>query len=603
MDRRPTGKESASSSASEYGPTLQPPGFPPSRADTDLNSQHSSAFRGHGAERPSTWKVIAKILPRWLMIVAVAAAFYGVLEHYAKLDVMTKTQKRVLNGLLTGLSIGLGVAVAASLDGMIGDVRWWILSRRFRSRHKVESILQADSMVSLLKLAYRTRRKTIHSAVLGWGWGQGAQVTVASIGLCYSTDTAENHALMVPGGTVFIPNLSSIQAGDIVNETTTSLGAQQFMANNYGIISTAIKPGDNFSVIPEARSIVQPGAPATFCEGPACRYLFKELSFDPAQPEDDSLISVTTSRTIEASTTCNASPVVSGGDGSVKSISVAMGQGNTDVSIPTEIGTNATIYMTDTSQSCGDGCSVLSAFSASATAPWYYQCNVTVGQVANGTRPEHEASTNLRNLMADAIALQGYAASSFAGNSEPQFQTYPSESLFGRDVNGGADELAKIISRFTIGAFAAFADNNKFIQVEGDAPRRGIVLDITHPGIILFLFLLVIGITLALEIGMAIWANRVVVPPDSPLAIAQVLREMTVQRPRGHRPHQLKSYPTGDGKSLTDRKGEPLWIYRCIERPEVGMYDLYMEGSISSHSINERNEIEMTETHQSQGMY
>lgn len=54
---------------------------------------------------------------------------------------------------------------------------------------------------------------------------------MASIGLCYSTDTAENHALMVPGGTVFVPNLSSIQAGDIVNETTTSLGAQQFMAN------------------------------------------------------------------------------------------------------------------------------------------------------------------------------------------------------------------------------------------------------------------------------------------------------------------------------------------------------------------------------------
>lgn len=36
---------------------------------------------------------------------------------------------------------------------------------------------------------------------------------------------------MVPGGTVFVPNLSSIQAGDIVNETTTSLGAQQYMAN------------------------------------------------------------------------------------------------------------------------------------------------------------------------------------------------------------------------------------------------------------------------------------------------------------------------------------------------------------------------------------
>ncbi|KAK8069622.1 hypothetical protein PG994_006238 [Apiospora phragmitis] len=584
MDRRPTEREDPFSSDS--GPAHEaPPGYRPGRTDTAQLSTSPSSFRGHGAEKPSTWKVVAKILPRWLMIVAVAFSFYGVLYHYSHLPVFTKTDKRVFNGLSTGISIGLGVAVASSLDGMVGDLRWWILSRRFRSRHKVESILQADSMVSLLKLAYRTRRKSIHTAVLLWGLG--SQVTVASIGLCYSTDTAEKNPLMETGK-VFIPNLSSIQAGDIVNDTTTSLGAQQYMANNFGIISTASKPGNNFSDIHQERTIVRPGDPSTFCEGSVCRYVFKELSLDPAQPDGESLISVTTTRTIDASTTCNAWPVVSGGEGSERSISVAMPQGNRDVSIPTRIGTNATIYMTDTTQNCGDGCTLLSAFEASATAPWYYQCNATVGPVTNATRPEHQASNELRTLMADSIALQGYAASSFAGDSEPQYQTYPSESLFGRAVNGGADQMAQIISRFTIGAMAAFADNNKLIQVDGEAPRRGVELDLTHPGIILFLLLLIIGMTLFLEIFMAVWANRVVIPPDSPLAVAQVLREMTMNRPRT----QLRSYPTSDGKSLTDRKGEPLWRYRCTPMPGVGMYDLYMEGSVSRH--NAQDEIEMT---------
>ncbi|KAK8879477.1 hypothetical protein PGQ11_000771 [Apiospora arundinis] len=584
MDRRYGGRENTSDSDLNQQPHSE---YRPNRSGPDPSPP--SSFRGHGAEKPSTWKVVAKILPRWLMIVVIAFIFYGVLVYYQGLPVMTKTQKRIFNSASTGLSIGLGIAVASSLDGMVGDLRWWILSRRFRSRHKVENILQADSLVPLLKLAYRTRRKSIHIAVLLWGLMLlGSQVAVASIGLCYSTDANEKVALMEPGNTVFIPNLSSIKAGE--NETP---GAE-YMANNYGIISTAAIPGDNFSAIPKEKSIVRAGETPFYCEGVVCRYVFKELSIDPAQQDDESIISVTTKRTIDATTRCNGWPIVAGGDGSGKSISVAMPQGNTNVSIPVRVGISATLYMRNTSQTCGNGCSQLSAFEASSTAPWYYQCNTTLGPVVNDLLPEHRASNNLTILLAGAIALQGYAASSFAEDPVLQYQTYPSESFFGSAVNGTTDGLAHIISRFTIGAMAAFADNNNFVQVPGEAPRRGIELNITHPSIILFIFLLIIGMTLTLEIAMAVWANRVVLPPDSPLAVAQVLREMTMQRPHT----QLRSYPSSSGgKSLTDRKGEPLWIFRCVERPEVGMYDLYMEGSDSR--LIAQNDIEMTEPDQS----
>ncbi|KAK8121116.1 hypothetical protein PG999_005236 [Apiospora kogelbergensis] len=476
MDLRSGGREHDASSDSGRAEQLLPEYRP------HPSSSAPPPLRGHGATRPSTWKVVAKILPRWMMIVVIAFIFYGVLLHYQGLAVMTNTQKRVFNGATTGLSIGFGIAVATSLDGMVGDLRWWILSRRFRSRHKVENILQADSMMSLLKLAWRTRRKSIHIAVLLWGL--------------------------------------VLLAGNIVNETSASdnIEAQQFMVNNYGIISTAFMPGDNFSTIPDQKTIVRPGDTPMYCEGSVCRYVFKELSIDPAKQDDESIISVSTKRTIDATTKCNAWPVVAGGDGNGKSISVAMPQGTTNVSIPLRIGVNATMYICDTSQSCGEGCAIVQAFEASSRSPWYYQCNVTVGPVANAAMPQHQASTSLRALVAGSIALQGYGASSLVSADDAliQFQTYPSESLFGSAVNGTSDKLANIISRFSIGAMAAFADNNKFIKVPGDAPRRGIELDITHPAIILFILLLIIGMTLTLEVFMAVWANRVVVPPDSP---------------------------------------------------------------------------------------
>ena len=109
-----------------------------------------------------------------------------------------------------------------------------------------------------------------------------------------------------------------------------------------------------------------------------------------------------------------------------------------------------------------------------------YQCNITVGDVANATRPEETASANLTALASGAIALQGYAVSSLAGGAEIQFQSYPAESVFGRPHNGDVTSMAGLVSRFSIGALAAIAETNKPLRVMGMAPESGTVLDITH---------------------------------------------------------------------------------------------------------------------------
>lgn len=68
---------------------------------------------------------------------AVIVSIYVVIWVYSSKPVMSQTTKRQYNALITGLSIALGIAVASSLNHMVAELRWWILSRRYRSKSKV----------------------------------------------------------------------------------------------------------------------------------------------------------------------------------------------------------------------------------------------------------------------------------------------------------------------------------------------------------------------------------------------------------------------------------------------------------------------------------
>jgi hypothetical protein len=146
---------------------------------------------------------------------------------------MSKTKKRQFNAIMTGLSIALGFSITSSLNAMVGNLRWWILSRRYRSRRKVELILQADSMTHLIKMAYKSHRPSIHVAVLLWVLVIiGSQIAVASLGFCFSTDTAEKNALL-QAGEVVLPDMSRIGTNNIISDGSGALAAQQYAANRY----------------------------------------------------------------------------------------------------------------------------------------------------------------------------------------------------------------------------------------------------------------------------------------------------------------------------------------------------------------------------------
>jgi hypothetical protein len=196
-------------------------------------AHHAVRFQGLGARRRTRWKNVSRVFPRWFVTVALVGCILAVLISYDKIAVMSRAEKRQFNAIMTGLSIALGFSISSSLNAMVGNLRWWILSRRYRSRRKVELILQADSMTHLIKMAYKSHRPSIHIAVLFWVLLIiASQIAVASLGFCFSTDTAEKNALLDPG-TILLPDMSGIGTGNIISDGSMSLAAQQYAANRY----------------------------------------------------------------------------------------------------------------------------------------------------------------------------------------------------------------------------------------------------------------------------------------------------------------------------------------------------------------------------------
>ena len=106
-------------------------------AENASTQREIGKFRGLRATRKSRKKVLLKDFQRWLITVAIIGAIYALLLAFSTIPVMTNTTKRLFNTIITGLLIILGIATASSLDGMVGDLRWWILSQRHRSKCKV----------------------------------------------------------------------------------------------------------------------------------------------------------------------------------------------------------------------------------------------------------------------------------------------------------------------------------------------------------------------------------------------------------------------------------------------------------------------------------
>lgn len=136
------------------------------KASSRSRPQHR--FRGAPGRKQKFRKTLFPLLLRWSIILVLVAAMYAVLFIYTGREVMSRGDKRIFNALITGISIFLALMTISFLNGIVIELRWWMLSRRHRSRRKVQSILHAHSLRQAVTLAYSSRRISMHIFALSW---------------------------------------------------------------------------------------------------------------------------------------------------------------------------------------------------------------------------------------------------------------------------------------------------------------------------------------------------------------------------------------------------------------------------------------------------
>ncbi|XEV04415.1 hypothetical protein FSHL1_009702 [Fusarium sambucinum] len=512
-------------------------------------------FQGLPARRRSKVKLWLGLTGKWCITIIFVIVVYIILIAYALHDVMSELQKKYFNALITGFLIALGLSTMSQLTHAVQDLRWWILSKRPRSRQKVKAILQVHSMSQVLVLAFKSSRWTIHVGVATWvALFLATQIGYASLGLCYSVEKTEDVALMVAGN-VSIANLTTISTSSIVN-ASVSTGAEEYAANSYGIISLALNEGD-FEDIPWPGTLFFADNKFLFCEG-NCSYIFRETNTLTLDNPVQAPVAALTDRRVNITTQCTALNVLRGGNGTGDSIIIEEGRRETNITLPDKEVLGEKVYMTSPSHSCGKDCSIVSVFEPSSTNSWFYNCTVQMSSVENAKRPEHEVGPRLARLATSAIALGGRD-----GINDTRSNSYPAASLFGAPLNGSTEAMEYLLSRFATGVLASVIESNDDIVLAGQMPTVGQKLNVSHWGIISLILWITAFLQLLVAVVATKVAERVVVPEGDSLSEAKVLRNMVEE-------------DVFDEETKDSGKGKSLWIYRSRHLGD-GTYDLYME--------------------------
>lgn len=238
---------------------------------------------------------------------------------------------------------------------------------------------------------------------------------------------------------------------------------------------------------------------------------------------------VASNRSVEVTASCDGYKVVAGGSGLSSNFTARLEDGDEEVYLPVANGGAQILYLHDPATDANDTWSQVSAFEPSDTDPWYYVCQVSVGNVTNGALREHYMGANFTRYVPPAIALQGYGASA-AGltntTTNYQFQSYPAQTYFGRPARGRGVRMAELVSRCAANAVAAAAQSNPNVDAPGMAPQRGIQLEITKWRYVHIILGLTVGVQLVVHLAAVFVANRVQVREQRSLATATLLRPL-----------------------------------------------------------------------------
>ncbi|KAH8816546.1 hypothetical protein F5884DRAFT_226998 [Xylogone sp. PMI_703] len=482
-----------------------------------IDTTYASSVFGdiHQPTRAKSGKQVRRILFessfRWFITAGLCAAYYFAVQTYVKKSVLSEPKKKEFNAITTAISIALGLNIASAYKDMALNMRWVILSRRKpRNLEEMDLILSCDSLTKMAKLALVARRPWVILACVLWlVINIAAQSGIAAVGLTYGFDSDYSRPLMV-NGNVSIPNMDHFFPNG--NNTNPSLQDEQFTAHlygglayNYGLNETQYMPSAG-DVVDSSNALLWYDYDRNHIE-----YIFQESS------PKSSIFSIYTNRTVNITYFCNAYTVTKNGDATSTVIGVAnVG----DVYVSNSLNGSITFF-TDYDNQCNDDprCTIVQAFEASSTDPWYYTCNITLGHTQN----DSEGLASISDSMA-AIATASIAQLGYQDEQGQQAQIYPGDSLWGYPCKGDKNLLGNTIAAFGLGSISGAAMLNPSFTHPGQEPIQGSFLDFNHP----FWFYLVLGLIagshLVFCVIVAILANQVQVGPDGHLDMSMLLR-------------------------------------------------------------------------------
>lgn len=611
----------ANTTPSADGEPIANPGVLPSRirwsnASTifgiDTDSLHYSFSPARHNEKAPTdtarpfkyWRQMRRLsrltIGEWLLTAFLCGMMALVLRMYERKKELVLGERHTFNAITTGVSLLIGINLAASLRSYAKLLRWRLLSYTYRPLETFDLVLGCDSLFNILELIWKARNESYPflpswTQTLGVLWlatNLSMTIFVGMVGLNYNLDTVDYSSLTKPGN-AWVRDLASI----VSDNEAWSLEVLQA----YGASAMSLKPKARNSTNYD-RDSTQAGRYGRLYNGTTQYYLY---AYDA-----DLETSAVSRIFIRNDVMCTQYPIIAGqlGDENWFTYNDTQDQ-PVNVSYPgATVGTRGLLTMSSISASCGPRCTFINIFQAGqdtdlypeAVLPeaYFYKCNSTIspiGQVSVDGKeitnpPNLQILDNVSRMFAGSIGWSAfptmtldsvsYTYQSYANSSTVWFRPSDDCDWLGDDKCPTVlQQIQDLVSCFNMGAIIAATMGYVGLEYHEiwleDAPAKTLTLTVEWPWTVALLAGVALGQLVALIVVLLL-ANKSIIRDDSHLAISKIYYSLLKRYDLGERGCMLHT------EELIHEMHNPKVAYTWKDLPDphsergpIGHLDVY----------------------------
>jgi hypothetical protein len=500
----------------------------------DLKEQHSlpsDTVRPY-LHRQQRNRLQRKSWTEWLITLILCIGYFLILYLYQRDKAIGRRHRRILNSLVTGVVLLLGINLNNSLRSYAKMLRWRFLASGYWSLKEFDLLMGCDSIMNVLSLLRHGRHKDrkfpfnskVQVYALIWLVVQlGIVLCVGVIGLTYNLDISQSFVNTRVGNTSSI-DLLSLSTGNYLSDLAG--------VHDWGIRGYALQPAPLATLDIEYAPL---GSYLADSQGHSRRYF---VDYNPAHFD----INVISNRYIDSLVVCTQYRVTDGAYGNQTYFTYDVdGEAKNETFLNGSPGPSGLYVTASTNSTCGPRCLNVILFQAQSpdedlygTSGVYidhalrFECNNTIPDVEdlNGPiDPIYSIPEFLSRMLAGILAW-----SPVPPNGTSESQLFQEASSIGWYAVPTEVEVADYVSQWSIAAVAAMdaADGSttqsgisRMFVANGYQPIQAQILDVkwwaagTILGAIPFVHFWTLIIVL-------FFANKVIIKDDNPIAVAKV---------------------------------------------------------------------------------